>query len=439
MLNIYGKIYVDDLCYCCYQHRQVATKLKTIEENFQPKSEYNRDLFQLYLTYVRRYRLSYFHATQASNFAAILEQHGWPTINCWNDIDTLSKKYDLDHANGKDNGCAVVKIGYMLVELGVLTPKDEDCSQQIARKLRQLAELKIGPASTNLADWLKKSGRRDATILNNLCYIHHYFQWGNQVYPGLDLLKVHESKIIEFVGYLALQGHKPSQQRSHLQALRRFFARLCYLKTIDENPCENIQTNKIHAKINIVTETEIKRLYNYICSASSPPEEAFYLALILFFGFKTEDLLRATIELSGEQQFKIVLHQSPRSYGNHYYNREQVLELPKKPDWLKHLQLRFLKMWQQEYSKTKQTYPTQRLVLPRNHHYTRPLHQHTLTKRIYAATTVATGHKITPKILRQTCGHLHTRNGDGSVLSTLGWSPNFAFHYTWLPRHIIAE
>ncbi len=37
------------------------------------------------------------------------------------------------------------------------------------------------------------------------------------------------------------------------------------------------------------------------------------------------------------------------------------------------------------------------------------------------------------------CGHLHTKNGDGSVLSTLGWSPNFAFHYTWLPRHVITE
>jgi hypothetical protein len=111
----------------------------------------------------------------------------------------------------------------MLVELGVLTPKDEDFSHHIATKLRQLAELKIGPASTDLADWLKRSGRRDGTIFNNLCYIHQYFQWGNQVYPRLDLLMVHESKILEFVGYLAVQGYKPSQQRNHLQVLRRFF------------------------------------------------------------------------------------------------------------------------------------------------------------------------------------------------------------------------
>jgi hypothetical protein len=27
----------------------------------------------------------------------------------------------------------------------------------------------------------------------------------------------------------------------------------------------------------------------------------------------------------------------------------------------------------------------------------------------------------------------------GSVLATLGWSPNFAFHYTWLPRHVVNE
>ena len=34
----------------------------------------------------------------------------------------------------------------------------------------------------------------------------------------------------------------------------------------------------------------------------------------------------------------------------------------------------------------------------------------------------------------QTCGDLHMPEGDGSVLTVLGWSPQFAFDYTWLPR-----
>jgi site-specific recombinase XerD len=430
---------VDDLCYCCYQHGQVEKKLIDIEKSFKPKSEYNRDLFFMYLTYIKRYRLSYFHAKQASAFALILASDPWPTINCWNDIYLLSSKYDLNHKNNKSSGCAAFKIGHMLEELGVLPPNEEDLSKGIERKLAQLDLLNVGPYARDIHQWLKKSGRRDATIWNNLTYIHHYFEWGSITYPKLDPLTVHESKIIEFLRYLVSNGYKPSQQRNHLLVLKRFFARLCYHKKITKNPCDNIETNIIQPKINIITETDLKKLYSYICSQSSPPEEAFYLTLILFFGLRTEDLLKATLELREDKEFRIILHQTPRSYGKHFYNRDQILELPQNPDWLTKLQERFLKKWQMEYSKVKQTYPSQRLVLPRHYHYSRPMHPQTLLNRIYNATTQATGHRIMPKVLRQTCGHLHTRNGDGSVLATLGWSPNFAFHYTWLPRHVITN
>lgn len=437
--NYYGKIYVDDLCYCCYQHRQVVAKLELLEATFKPRSTYNGDLFRLYLTYVKRYRLAYFHAKQATNLAAALTEDSWLTINCWDDVYTLSNKYKLNHPNGKECGCAVFKIGYMLEELKVLAPIDEDHSKQIARKLGQLTASNVGTEAQDIASWLKRSGRRDGTILNNLTYIYRYFEWGSYTYPKLDLTKAHEAKIIEFLNHLASEGYMPSQQRNHLLALRRFFARLCYLKTIQDNPCAAIATNRIHAKINIVSETDLKNLYAYIISESSPAEEEFYLALILFFALKTEDLLRATVDLSNPGRLKIVFNDSPRSYGNHHHHRKQILELPQNPEWLRLLQIRFIETWQRQYAQTKQSYPCQRLVLPRHHHYTRTLHPQTLLKRVYAATTAATGHKITPKVLRQTCGHIHTRNGDGSVLATLGWSPNFAFHYTWLPRQIVTE
>jgi hypothetical protein len=183
----------------------------------------------------------------------------------------------------------------------------------------------------------------------------------------------------------------------------------------------------------------LKNLFAYVKSESSPAEEALCISLILFFAFKTEDLLRATVDTSSTERLKIILDESPRSYGNHHYNRKQILELPQNPAWLKSLQKRFIKTWQHNYAKTKQSYPCPRLLLPRNHHYTRPLNSKTLLKRIYAATLNATGRKITPKVLRQTCGHLHTKNGDGSALASLGWSPGFAFQYTWLPRHITTD
>lgn len=437
--NHSGKIYVNGLCYCCYQHQQVKLKLDLIEASFKPASPYNLEVFRLYLTYIKRYRLAYFHAKQANKLAEILAVDAWPTINCWHDVYTLSSQYQLHHPNGKQSGCAAFKIGYMLEELKILPPNDEDHSKQIARKLAQLSRLNIAREATDMVSWLRKSGRRDATILNNLTYIHHFFEWGALIYPKLDLKRAHEAKIIEFLQHLATEGYAPSQQRYHLLVLNRFFARLCYNKIIPENPCAGISINKIPTKINIIPEVDIKNLYDYVTSGSSPAEEALYITLILFFALKTEDLLRATVDVSNPVRLKIILNDSPRSFGNHHYHRKQILELPENPAWLKSLQRRFVETWQHHYTKTKKSFPCPRLVLPRNYHYTRPIHPQTLISRIYAATVAATGRKIPPKILRQTCGHIHTRNGDGSVLTKLGWSPNFAFQYTWLPRHITTD
>lgn len=431
-----GKIYMQGLCYCCYQHQQVQLKLDLIESSFKPASPYNLEMFRLYIKYIKRYRLAYFHVKQAEKLAEILALDDWPTINCWNDVYTLSSQYQLNHPNGKTSGCAVFKIAYMLEELKILPSSEGDYSTQIVRKLTQLTRLNIGHEVRDLASWLRKSGRRESTVLNNLTYIHHFFEWGAFVYPKFDLKRARETKIIEFLQHLEHQGYSAPQRRHHLLILRRFFARLCYHKTIQENPCIGITTNKIQEKINIIAESDFKNLYAYVTSESSPPEEALYITLMLFFALKTEDLLRATIDISNPQRLKIILDQSPRSYGKHHYHRAQILELPENPQWLKSLQMRFIETWRLRYAKTTKSYPCNRMVLPRNHHYTRPIHPTTLISRIYAATLAATGRKITPKVLRQTCGHLHTKHGDGAVLTTLGWSPNVAFHYTWLPRHI---
>lgn len=64
------------------------------------------------------------------------------------------------------------------------------------------------------------------------------------------------------------------------------------------------------------------------------------------------------------------------------------------------------------------------------------LSRKTIHGRFQNATFEATGIEIPPKVVKQTCGHLHSQSGDASALSRLGWSNQFAFHYTWLPREI---
>jgi hypothetical protein len=72
-------------------------------------------------------------------------------------------------------------------------------------------------------------------------------------------------------------------------------------------------------------------------------------------------------------------------------------------------------------------------MLPKSR-FVRPLTQSTVLNRVYEGTISAIGERIPIKVLRQTCGHLHTYQNDASILSRLGWSTNCCFDYTWVPR-----
>ena len=74
------------------------------------------------------------------------------------------------------------------------------------------------------------------------------------------------------------------------------------------------------------------------------------------------------------------------------------------------------------------------LILFQDYRANRPLSDETIRKRVQNATHAATGVEIPSSILRQTCGHIYSTRNDASLLSRLGWSPEFAFQYTWLPR-----
>ena len=158
----------------------------------------------------------------------------------------------------------------------------------------------------------------------------------------------------------------------------------------------------------------------------------------MFYGFKTEDLLHGTIDPDGEV-LAISLRRRRRTCGRHYHNRNQILRLPQKPRWFADLQDRFLDGWQSAYARTKATFPAKRLLLRRNGHSPRPLSEQIVLRRVYEATDAAIGRRVPPNVLRQTCGHLHTKNGDASLLTILGWSPQFSFQYTWLPRELHAS
>lgn len=431
--GLIGRLVAHGLCYCCYQHRQVSVYLDTAEASFASKFPYNQQIFALYLIYLRRYRLQYCHKHQVRKLKELLENALWPTLRSWNDVYQLSARFELMHHNGKGNGCAVKKVGFMLQELGILAAKDDDLRYLILQSLAGFRS-EIKDQIARFVAWLEKSGRTEATVLCNLRHLKQFDRWLNTVYPAVAWQSVTDDQVEEHLDSFAALGSRPSRKRDALLVIRRFYRWLKLNQQVLHVPAEKmVPASHKSKRLVILAPSESRELIRFVRDESTDPEEALLIALILFFALKTEDLMHATLDTAGDT-VPITLRRRRRSVGRHYFNREQVLKLPRTPPWFADLQDRFVAKWRDQYAATKASYPLQRLFLPRDGRCNRPLSERTIVDRVYAATQKAIGRNVPPNVLRQTSGDLHTKSGDGSMLTTLGWSPQFAFHYTWLPR-----
>ncbi len=414
---------VRGLCYICYEDGLVRKKLMGLEI---PTSPYPQLLFDLYLTYIRRYDLKYHHLRQAKKLKPILETDPPAPFKSWLEVYQYDEKYPIAHKPNGTKGRAVIKIGFMLEELGVLSPREEEVGRQIRSALAVFSNLErrwIDP----LMDALKyQADDTVCKLLINLKLFKRFCEKENQP----DLLAVNQILIEKYV--LSLHGKNPAYIRSSFSSLNQTYRLLKFKKLIFSNPCSKINLSRVPLKLCVASEKQIHDLITFVRGASSEPEWALIIALILFYGLTPIQLTQA--QCLYDDSLKIILRRKPITKGRRYYNREQTLSLPQNPPWFLRLQKTFFEQWSTRYEKIKKTYPHRPLLLPYHGHYNRPICTHQARKRIKSATLAATGHYIPARILRQTCGHLYSKNGDASILSRIGWSPQFAFTYTWAPR-----
>ncbi len=256
-----------------------------------------------------------------------------------------------------------------------------------------------------------------------------------------SLITVSETSIENYLASLSQFYSEDESERLNkfiheaYSAIDRFFRFCVSEKKVVYNPFDKIQVSRTQKRIHICTPEKLKKLQAYIKSPNANPEYAMLLALILFYGLTTDDLKCAQLaEPFTAKQLKIVLRRRPRSHGKKYYHRAQTITCLNQPSWFLRLQNEFLKSWRIHYAQVKSTYPRFSFILPRHNAYNRPLASDTIRERMKKATTAATGVSIPVRVLRHTCGHLHTKYRDASALSNLGWSPEFAYHFSWGTR-----
>ena len=432
----FRKIYVDELCYLCYQDRQVRSALLEAEPVLLPPTDYEKYLYQLYLAYIRRYWLKYAHLNQARRVSKIFTNHTIVPILTWMEIYQLAKQFPLPHRSPSPKGCAWIKIGYMLQELGVLPPRTEEVGRHLESYCMRLHPKNWARIELFLS-CLRQSGNTESSLtryLDVFLNIEQYLTLFSDGEP--DLLILNEDRMRKYLAHLQ-QSKKVSSAyylRGTRDRLSRFYRFCKDQKWIISDPCEKIEISRELGKLTICSPEQVREIERFIKAPSSLPESALIICLILFFGFTIEDLAFATMEIKNCDSLTLVLRRKARSRGRHYYNRDQILELPTQSKWFLNLQKRFYQAWTVHYSQVKQTYPHHPLILFRDNRANRPLSAEAIRLRVREATYAATGTAIPASVLRQTCGHLHSSHHDASLLSRLGWSPQFAFNYTWLPR-----
>lgn len=431
------KLYVNGLCYLCYQDHQVRGQILQLQRELKAVSAYNQQLFTLYVTYLQRYRLQYFHLHQAQKLKALMEKLPWPQFKTWMDIYQWQEKHPLPHKSDRSAGDATFKIGYMLQELDLLPPRQEEQGRCKRALLTQFTEKERSWIKPFVA-MLERTRRSPCTVLRYLKYLSNFNIWLKTLYPSHHFLLVDHYIIRRYLDTIyqqKVQALNLKPLRDAFNCLNAFYRWMQSENLTLTNPCVGIKLRREAARLQVCSSEQLQRLQKFIRSPHSDSEQAFLLALLLFYGLTNQDLRFAQLEVAHDK-LRIILRQKDLFKGSRYYNRKPLLILPSKPHWFFNLQKKFYLTWLCHYNKVKKNHPNQWLLLPYHCHYNRPMGRDSVAWRVQKATKAATGIVISSRVLRQTCGHLYSRNQDSSVLTTLGWSSAYAFNYTWLPREL---
>lgn len=426
------------ICGACQDNLRARKVLLKLEMDWTPASPYNQHIFTLYLTHLRRYSLRFFHANQAVVFSELLTKTPIPTIKSWMDIYQIIKLHPINRPYEKKEGCPFTRIGSMLEELGILVHKGEEEGRQ-----NESLFLRISISSQSVVksftQTLTRTGRAPRTIQKYLYHLGKFEKWMmDNIAKDATLLTLNQSHVESYLdSILLLYTSKEDYSRNKLvyeifSSINCFYRYCLRERKILFNPCEKIQVTMPQRRIHICKPEYIKKLHSYIKNPKSNPEYAMLLALVLFYGLTTEDLKGAQLaDPFKAKNIKLILRRKPRTHGKKYYHREQTFSCPMNPNWFLSLQNSFIKSWKSHYLQLNGNTPRHFLILNLKRISNKMISCETIRKKILEATLAATGVKIPLRVLRQTCGALHTKHQDATMLATLGWSPELGRNFIW--------
>jgi len=424
----------DNRCKLCRINDKIIPWIEAYKEKLKSSTVYNQYLFELYLQYIKRYRITLCSLTATNALAQFLAQNQIGPLKSWKDVRQTSEQFcrAVKGSVPISRGDPFVKIGRRLSELGVIPYINQDEQTCLDRQLNKLPPDIVQVAQRYIALLLKQR-RRITTAIRYLHVTRYLLRWLEHKHQGIHLFQVSEKLALQY-----LETLRPATRESLRGIFYRFYKWAMVQGIVTINPFENISPLIPANELSVCSQRQVRQILRFIQDPTSQPQSAIMLTLILFFAFSRRELIYSTYEVLEENVIEVGIFRSPLSYGHPKHRRKKKLLLPKTPLWFAGLQRRFLEERRRQLAKLKNPAPIRQLFLVPSVQHNRPMGISAACTVVQEATTKATGGPIPMKVLRMTAGHIHTYHTDASMLAELGWGRDYAFKYTWMPRKYLS-
>lgn len=423
------------ICSQCYSKKHSANRLVEIapwELEGDKLREYNRDIFKLYLRYISRHHLDAMVIKDTALFFSFLQYKiDLPTIQSWAVVLELAselKKFTAKKSTFK-RGCPFIKVAHVLQELCILPIREEAYCFKTAARINALTENLVMPAH-RYVELLRKTKRSEKTINIVVQGLTKYHDW-LKLNGNTDFFTASETMLRNY-----LLSCKTDVNTAN-QILNKFYSWAKTERYTLSNPLENIPRPTKKGLIRVCSSEQIAQVEKFIKSPTSDPESAMILALVFYWGVKCKELRLASVEFENHN-LTVIFHRGTLSYNNRKYRRNQTLRLPMEPIWLRLLQKRFEKIWQDKFKQVRRDLPRQPLILHSRRHHTRAMHSLSVGRIYYRSIKSATNVKIPLNVLRRSGADMYSKQNGAAILERMGWSKTSAFNFIWKPRQLFA-
>ena len=210
------------LCVKCYQNRTNSRLLATLASDFVPSSEYNRIIFDLYLTSLKQvaYLTRLIHVSW--QFRAYLEQNPLPELTDWLNIFDLSDQLNIRYAQ-TGQFCPILRVARILEQQKRLPRRDgyKELSSTL-KKFGTHEPLLREYYSSLPAGNIDTSQRRLRTLLS----FHEKY----------GLLPCNQEDAASYFELLSRKSLPPATKNSALTRLSAFFEWLILKRVVEKNP-----------------------------------------------------------------------------------------------------------------------------------------------------------------------------------------------------------